>query len=186
MFCMLTVTLDLGLTSHPNDGVHCALVGARSLIPNTYKYFGSFVARDLWNWIPLSNYCIMIMILIICVNVKGLQRANRNKEPDPVDRVPHPQTPYRDRTEWYLVAKFMLLNKGIATWRTNLFTSMIEKSLKRHTRELTSRRRKLTFDVTFYKMAGALSTRLETILQEMLARGPFEKVSRVWLHSLAR
>lgn len=84
------------------------------------------------------------------------------------------------------MAKFMLLNKGIATWRTNLFTSMIEKSLKRHTRELTSRRRKLTFDVTFYKMAGALSTRLEMILQEMLARGPFEKVSRVWLHSLAR
>ena len=84
------------------------------------------------------------------------------------------------------MAKFMLLNKGIATWRTNLFTSMIEKSLKRHTRELTSRRRKLTFDVTFYKMAGALSTRLEKILQEMLARGPFEKVSRVWQHSLAR
>ena len=38
----------------------------------------------------------------------------------------------------------------------------------------------------FLQMAGALKTRLETILQEMLARRPFEKVSRVWLHSLAR
>ena len=78
--------------------------------------------------------------------------ANSNKEPDPMDRVPHPQTPYMGISEWYLVAKFMLVNKTYPRGKPSLFTSNTEQTLNRHSGNYTSRWRKMKVcDVTSYK-----------------------------------
>ena len=78
--------------------------------------------------------------------------ANSNKEPDPMDRVPHPQTPYMGISEWYLMAKFMLVNKTYPRGKPSLFTSNTEQTLNRHSGNYTSRWRKMKVcDVTSYK-----------------------------------
>jgi len=78
--------------------------------------------------------------------------ANSNKEPDPMDRVPHPQTPYMGISEWYLMPKFMLVNKTYPRGKPSLFTSNTEQTLNRHSGNYTSRWRKMKVcDVTSYK-----------------------------------
>ena len=56
-------TLDLGLTSHPKDGVHSALASARSLVPSFWIFAVSsgfdpapFGSSELWNWRPVLTH----------------------------------------------------------------------------------------------------------------------------------
>ena len=84
-----------------------------------------------------------------------------------------------DISEWYLVAKFMLVNKTYPRGKPSLFTSNTEHTLNRHSGNYTSRWRKMKVcDVISYKMSVA-PTYDETNLWELQAKRPLEKLSRV-------
>ena len=97
-------------------------------------------------------YLEFLFFLHTFISLKQRAGANSNKEPDPMDRVPHPQTPYMGISEWYLMAKFMLVNKTYPRGKPSLFTSNTEQTLNRHSGNYTSRWRKMKVcDVTSYK-----------------------------------